>query len=104
MWYNSIVLGFITCCWYVGQVISSQAVELPDKEAIKLESKIDLPKKYTFSQICIKWTVFYNHALYFTGWPLWGTLCDKLHETHETLQLLGPSCSFETVGRYLGPD
>ena len=28
------------CCRYVGQVISSQAAELPDKEAIKLESKI----------------------------------------------------------------
>ena len=46
---NGIVQGFIVCCWYVGQVISSQAAELPDKEAIKLESKIDLPKKYTFS-------------------------------------------------------
>ena len=42
MLYNGIVLSFIVCCRYVGQVISSQTVESPDKEAIKLESKIEL--------------------------------------------------------------
>ena len=43
---HCIVLVFIVCCRYVGQVISSQTVESPDKEAIKLESKIDQPEIY----------------------------------------------------------
>ena len=77
MWYNSIVLGFIMCCWYVGQVISSRAAKLPDKEAIKLESKIDLPERelHLFTVSHILYTVFYNIAMYFLDWPLWHTLC-----------------------------
>ena len=42
MYRSCSLLSFIVCCRYVGQIIGSQAAKLPDKEAIKLESKIEL--------------------------------------------------------------
>ena len=75
------------CCWYVGQVISSQAAQLPDKEAIKLESKIDLRNT---SLHCV---TQYCTSLHYISWI---SYCDAhseanttLYKTNNTLQLLG---------------
>ena len=56
MYRSCSLLSLIVCCRYVGQIIGSQAAKLPDKEAIKLESKIELRNtlsSFYFSRMCL---------------------------------------------------